>query len=178
MERFAYFLYIFAVWDIFYYVFLKITVNWPSSILTWDVLFLIPIPWTSPVLFPVLSSVTMIAISIFLYNLYYRYKLKNLSAAEWSLLYAGAFLIFITFICGYFQLVFKNFNLIVKGVSLRVISAGFIPDRYYWEIFTVGELLVISALILILRKIKYKDNKEIKNSKKIKNNNRKITVLK
>ena len=43
-ERFAWFLYSFAVWDIFYYVFLKILIGWPSSLLTWDILFLIPMP--------------------------------------------------------------------------------------------------------------------------------------
>ena len=63
IERFSYFLYIFAIWDIFYYLFLKITINWPASFLDWDILFLIPIPWTSPVLAPLVCSLTMIILS-------------------------------------------------------------------------------------------------------------------
>ena len=44
-EKFAYFIYTFAIWDIFYYVWLKVTLDWPASLMTWDVLFLIPITW-------------------------------------------------------------------------------------------------------------------------------------
>jgi len=48
------------VWDIFYYVFLKIICGWPHSLLDWDVLFLLPLPWWGPVLAPVLISLLMI----------------------------------------------------------------------------------------------------------------------
>jgi hypothetical protein len=41
-EKFGFFIFTFAVWDIFYYVFLKALLNWPESLLTWDILFLIP----------------------------------------------------------------------------------------------------------------------------------------
>ena len=64
-ERWAMFLWTFAVWDIFYYVGLWATVRWPSSLLTPDVLFLIPVPWFSQVWFPVLvSALTMVAVVI------------------------------------------------------------------------------------------------------------------
>ncbi|MHC4753080.1 MAG: hypothetical protein ACYTFW_24855, partial [Planctomycetota bacterium] len=59
-QRFAYFLTIFAVWDIFYYVWLKVLINWPASIMDWDILFLIPVTWASPVLYPVLISITLL----------------------------------------------------------------------------------------------------------------------
>ena len=51
----------FGVWDIFYYVFLKLLIDWPASLLTWDILFLIPVPWVGPVIAPVLIAVSMIA---------------------------------------------------------------------------------------------------------------------
>jgi hypothetical protein len=63
-QRFAYFLTIFAFWDIFYYVWLKILLDWPASIMDWDILFLIPIAWTSPVLAPVIISLTMFGFSL------------------------------------------------------------------------------------------------------------------
>ena len=50
----------FGVWDIFYYVFLKLMCGWPSSVLDWDLLFLLPLPWWGPVLAPVLIAVLMI----------------------------------------------------------------------------------------------------------------------
>jgi hypothetical protein len=48
-QRFGYFLIAFGVWDIFYYVWLKVILHWPASFADWDVLFLIPLPWIGPV---------------------------------------------------------------------------------------------------------------------------------
>lgn len=50
----------FGVWDIFYYVFLKVMCHWPHSLWDWDILFLLPMPWWGPVLAPVLISLLMI----------------------------------------------------------------------------------------------------------------------
>jgi hypothetical protein len=50
----------FGVWDIFYYVFLKLMCGWPHSLLDWDILFLLPLPWWGPVLAPVLIALLMI----------------------------------------------------------------------------------------------------------------------
>jgi hypothetical protein len=50
----------FGIWDILYYVFLKVLCGWPHSLLDWDILFLLPLPWWGPVLAPVLISVLMI----------------------------------------------------------------------------------------------------------------------
>src|SRR6266481_771288 len=54
--RAAVFLWTFAIWDIVYYAALWVTVRWPLSIRDPDVLFLIPVPWLSPVWFPLLVS--------------------------------------------------------------------------------------------------------------------------
>ncbi len=51
-SRFGYSLIAFGVWDIFYYVFLKVLTDWPHSIFDWDILFLIPLPWWGPLLAP------------------------------------------------------------------------------------------------------------------------------
>ncbi len=50
----------FGIWDISYYVFLKIMCGWPHSLLDWDILFLIPLPWWGPVLAPLCISLLMI----------------------------------------------------------------------------------------------------------------------
>ena len=72
-ERVAIFLWAFAFWDIFYYVFLYLTVRWPTSLTTPDLLFLIPEPWISQVWFPILiSSLTIIA--VFVNNKYKKSK--------------------------------------------------------------------------------------------------------
>lgn len=59
-SRLGYAVLAFGVWDIFYYVFLKVLTGWPHSLLDWDILFLLPLPWWGPVLAPVLVAGLMI----------------------------------------------------------------------------------------------------------------------
>jgi len=65
-QRFAWFIYCFAVWDIFYYVWLYVFIQWPKSFFEWDILFLIPLPWWGPVITPVLISLLLILIGYLL----------------------------------------------------------------------------------------------------------------
>jgi hypothetical protein len=50
----------FGAWDVFYYVFLRLISGWPRTLLDWDILFLLPLPWWGPVLAPVSIAVVMI----------------------------------------------------------------------------------------------------------------------
>jgi hypothetical protein len=63
-QRAAWFLVIFAIWDIFYYVWLKVLLDWPATLMDWDILFLIPAMWASPALCPVLVSAMMFALAV------------------------------------------------------------------------------------------------------------------
>jgi hypothetical protein len=57
------FLWTFAIWDIVYYAALWATVRWPLSLRDPDILFLIPVPWLSPVWFPLLvSALALVAV--------------------------------------------------------------------------------------------------------------------
>jgi hypothetical protein len=49
----------FGAWDIFYYVFLHVITGWPRTLLDWDILFLLPLPWWGPVLAPVSIALVM-----------------------------------------------------------------------------------------------------------------------
>jgi len=60
IDRFTAYCYCFGVWDISYYIFLKLIANWPSSPGTVDLLFLIPAPWIGPVWAPVGISLGLI----------------------------------------------------------------------------------------------------------------------
>lgn len=57
---FAAFLYVFGLWDIAYYAWLKLMLGWPTSWLEWDVLFLIPWPWLAPWIAPVLAAAAFV----------------------------------------------------------------------------------------------------------------------
>lgn len=62
-DRFIAFVWTFAVWDFFYYVWLCVTIGWPDSLKNFDLLFLIPVPWTAQVWFPLLvSSLTIVTV--------------------------------------------------------------------------------------------------------------------
>lgn len=64
-ERWAAFLWAFATWDLTYYLGLRATLGWPSSLKDHDVLFLIPVPWLSQVWYPVLvSALTLFAVAV------------------------------------------------------------------------------------------------------------------
>ena len=75
-EKLAYFLLSFAVWDIFYYIFLYLLSGRPNSLKELDLLFLIPVAWIGPVITPVAISLIMIYLSILLLS-HHRRNHKN-----------------------------------------------------------------------------------------------------
>ena len=62
-RRLGAFLLAFAVWDIFYYLWLYVSIGWPAGVTDWDILFLIPLPWVGPVWSVLLICAGMIAFS-------------------------------------------------------------------------------------------------------------------
>jgi hypothetical protein len=82
-QRVAYSLVIFAIWDIFYYVWLKVLLDWPASIMDWDVLFLIPSVWASAVLYPALVALAMFAFGVAILQRAARGKPLSIKASDW-----------------------------------------------------------------------------------------------
>ncbi len=60
LQKFCYFMIAFGIWDIFYYFWLYIMVGWPESVMTWDLLFYVPLPWVGPVITPVLIAMALV----------------------------------------------------------------------------------------------------------------------
>jgi hypothetical protein len=65
-HKVAAFLIVFSVWDIFYYVFLRLITGWPASLLSPDVFFLLPVPWVGPVITPIVICIFMLPGGIYL----------------------------------------------------------------------------------------------------------------
>ncbi len=158
-ERFSYFLYCFGVWDIFYYVGLKVLLNWPSSLLTWDILFLIPVVWLAPVLAPIVCATTMIIFSGFI--LYYHDKgyPVRINLLGWSLMSLGALVIFITFIWDYSKIIIqgrflKSFFSLAADLHFQSIVTSHIPSTYNWTLFILGEFLIFYSLVIFIRRMK------------------------
>jgi hypothetical protein len=64
IERLAWAAVLFGAWDIAYYGWLWAFVGWPPSPATWDILFLVPVPWVGPVWAPIAVSAALIAFGL------------------------------------------------------------------------------------------------------------------
>lgn len=137
LESFLHFCYLFGVWDIFYYAWLKVFLNWPESLLTWDILFLIPLPWLGPVLGPVLVSVGLIAGSLALL----RYRARGIPVEiplwGWALEILAGLIVIASFIWDF-----------------RVVLEERVPETFNWPLYSAGMALGIVVFFLILRQVR------------------------
>ena len=111
IERFAWFIYAFAIWDIFYYVFLYFLLGWPQSLLTWDILFLIPVTWTGPVLAPVINSLTMILLASVIIHHSTSKDGFRVKFFDWVLLILGSCIVIYTYTEGYTRYMLMRFSI-------------------------------------------------------------------
>lgn len=157
LKRLAWFLYIFAVWDIFYYFFLKMLIGWPPSILTWDILFLIPVTWIGPVLAPVICSITMIFMTICIIYPQDRGYRVRMTGLEWLFVISGSFMILWSFTKDYLLIIvrggfWRDFLNMAENSGFRLAVSGFIPTNFSWYTFAAGEILILAGLFLLLRR--------------------------
>jgi hypothetical protein len=155
LQRLLYFLFTFGVWDIFYYVALKLLIGWPASLLTWDLLFLIPVSWLSPVLAPVICSVTMIVMAVLITGKEEKGFTIVSRPVDWILIAAGAAIILFTFMVDYLKLTVDSGVLAsgkftdARGQLLHMIT-NYVPDTYNWFLFITGELMIMAATLKIM----------------------------
>lgn len=128
--RFFLFLYGFGVWDIFYYVWLKVLVNWPATLLDWDVLFLIPLPWVAPVLYPLGISSIFIAVAVTATHLAARGRSFAFGPVDRLLLIAAVFVIIASFLW-----------------RSKAAMEGEVPRGYPWWLWGIGVVLGLGVLI-------------------------------
>ncbi len=140
--RFGYFMIGFGLWDIFYYVWLKMILNWPASLLTWDVLFLIPVPWIGPVMAPVSVACTLIGMGVVLLILEARGPVLPAGKAVWSAQVTAAAIIIYSFTIDVWP------RLDADGTLL----SQWVPVTYHWWMLILGQLLAISTFVGWARK--------------------------
>ena len=136
-QRFAYFLTIFAIWDIFYYVWLKVLIDWPASIMDWDILFLIPVTWASPVLYPVLISITLLVFAGII--LYCSHLVRSIKVAlpDWFVFFLSGLIVVVSFCIA----------------GLHVTENDF-ESYFYWPLFAAGYFLAVVTFLKCLLKSK------------------------
>lgn len=156
-QKFAIFLYCFAIWDLFYYIFLKVILNWPESFLTWDILFLIPVPWVGPVLAPCILSVTMIVITAAVILVQERGIDVHLHRREWIPLITGSVIVILSFMMDFLKYIYDGGNASnvwtlspKKDLTNEIIK--YVPTYYNWWMFALGELIIVSGIISFIHK--------------------------
>jgi hypothetical protein len=121
--RFAVFAFCFGVWDLVYYLALKLLIDWPASLLDWDVLFLIPLPWTSPVLAPMLVSLALIAAAVIILR-WPEDQPTRVQRRDWLVEVSAGLIIIASFLW-----------------NVPALKANQAPDYYPWWLFSIGLLL-------------------------------------
>ncbi len=133
----------FGVWDVFYYVFLKIMCGWPNSLLDWDILFLLPLPWWGPVLAPVSIALLMILWGT-LASQFERAPAPLLSNWRvWVLNSIGIALALYVFMAD---------TLRVADQGVEVIC-NVLPARFNWPMFCVALALMAAPVFRLAREL-------------------------
>lgn len=130
-ERFASLMLAFGVWDIFYYVWLKVLIDWPASLLDWDILFLIPLPWIGPVIAPVSISVLMIIFGILIARLSDKGTAFRPALVSFILALAGVIIVLYSFMYD-------------TGATLH----GHMPKPYRYELLIIGNGMFLSSFLV------------------------------
>lgn len=128
LERFAAFMILFGVWDLVYYAALKLVLGWPSAWGTWDVLFLIPVPWIGPVWAPVVISAALVGIGSYLFLTSDR--ARRVSPIDALVEVAAGLIVVVSF-----------------TLDWRVATESRLPGRFPAEIFWAGTLLALGWFV-------------------------------
>jgi len=162
LRRLNAFLFMFGMWDIFYYVALKLFIGWPESLLTWDILFLIPVVWIGPVLAPLICSVIMILMAA---CFEYKNKIKSLRWYELPVIITGAIIVYITFTYDFGVIILQENYLsdlfsLAENTEFNRILTNYVPTEYKWGIFTVGITIIVFGSVLIFSRSFNKYNRK------------------
>jgi hypothetical protein len=130
-QRFAFFLTIFAVWDIFYYIWLKVLLDWPISIMDWDILFLIPTVWAGPVLAPILVSLILLVFAVIMLYRSCSAGILTPTPIDWFVFTLAALLVVASFCIA----------------GLHAAEPDF-QSHFHWPLFAAGPL---SAIVLFTK---------------------------
>jgi hypothetical protein len=133
-EWIAAFVVCFGVWDIAFYVALKLLLNWPASLFTWDILFLLPVPWVGPVVAPILVSVSMIGAGLVVLWREYNNKPVDIAGLRGAVIIVAGAIVVTAFMWDF-----------------RNTAMGGSPHPFNWTLFFVGELMGLLAFGSALR---------------------------
>jgi hypothetical protein len=118
----------FGLWDIFYYIWLRVFIGWPQSIIEPDLLFLIPLPWWGPVLSPVLIALLMVTGGIIAVIKTEKKQTLHIDTWFWVCLITGVLILLYNFMAD---------ALIALPADASTLS-GLKPSQFNWPVYFLG----------------------------------------
>jgi hypothetical protein len=134
LERLAWSAVVFGVWDIGYYAWLHILSGWPPSLVTPDLLFLLPVPWVGPIWSPIAVSAALVGIGLAGASALRSGRRLAVAPWHWCAGLGGGLLVVLSYTVD----------------APRLIDGG-LPGSYPWPIFAVGMLLALAGALDALR---------------------------
>jgi hypothetical protein len=129
----------FGFWDIFYYVFLKVLTSWPRTLLDWDILFLIPLPWWGPVWAPAAISALMVVWGTLATHFEDQPGIRLVGWRSMGACLAGMLLALALFMVDAFRVADQGEH------ALR----HMLPSRFHWPWFLLALVLMSAPIIKI-----------------------------
>ena len=126
----------FGVWDICYYLILKIICDWPTSLFDWDILFLIPLPWWGPVVAPMSIALLMIVWGTLATRTTVRDSGRAAAARWWRVNAFGTALALYVFMADS-----------IRAVSQGVAPNTVLPTVFNWPMFTLAVTLMAAPVV-------------------------------
>jgi hypothetical protein len=156
-QRLAYFLSSFGIWDIFYYIWLKVLINWPVTLLDWDILFLIPITWVGPVLAPIIFSLVLLIISGLILSIDQSGQPIKFRRMEWLLFLVGSLIIFYTFTRNFILLIInrgylRELSTLGTNVEFQKAIMLYKPNYFSWDWFAVGIGIILYSTFIFAKR--------------------------
>ena len=150
----------FGVWDILYYVFLKVMCGWPHSLTDWDILFLIPLPWWGPVWAPMSISVLMIIWGTLTTGREGKYatarsRRRFIELIELTWLTRTWGLNFLGMVLALYVFMADSLRVADQGV---VALRNVLPQSFNWPMFLLALLLMSAPILQRLRELRFELN--------------------
>lgn len=138
LDRLAYGVFAFGLWDIWYYVWLKVLLDWPETIWDWDTLFLIPLHWWGPVLSPMLIAALICVTAVLAVIRMERGEKPDVTPARLSTALAGGVLALYVFMSDSLHALLQGRN---DWDTLR-------PELFNWPLFLLALALMAAPSLM------------------------------
>ena len=134
LERLAWAAVAFGIWDLWYYAWLWVFIGWPATLGTYDLLFLLPVPWVAPVWAPMTVSLALLGVGLIVARRLRRGATLRVGLGQVVAGLVGGLAVISSF----------TFD------AGRILAGG-TPSAFAWPVFVAGMALAVAGVASALR---------------------------